>query len=69
MEAQLYEAQFISRGMDLWTYQRGVILDFSRPDKPTDNAFTGTFDSKLRSECRNAHCFLNLQDACEKLEA
>ena len=27
---------FISRDMDLWAYQRGVTLDFSRPGKPTD---------------------------------
>jgi len=51
------------------TYQRGVILDFSRPGKPTDNAFSEAFNSKLRSECLNAHWFLSLQDACEKLEA
>jgi hypothetical protein len=25
--------------LDLWAYQRGVTLDFSRPGKPTDNAF------------------------------
>ena len=28
-----------------------------------------SFNSKLRSECLNAHWFLSLQDACEKLEA
>ena len=55
--------------MDLWAYQRGVILDFSRPGKPTDNAFIVAFNGKLRSECLNAHWFLSLQDACEKLEA
>jgi len=62
-------SEFISRDMDLWAYQRGVILDFSRPGKPTDNAFIEAFNSKLRSECLNAHWFLNLQDACAKLEA
>ena len=62
-------SEFISRDMDLWAYQRGVILDFSRPGKPTDNAFIEAFNSKLRSECLNAHWFLSLQDACEKLEA
>jgi putative transposase len=62
-------SEFISRDMDLWAYQRGVTLDFSRPGKPTDNAFIEAFNSKLRSECLNAHWFLNLQDACEKLEA
>ncbi len=55
--------------MDLWAYQRGVTLNFSRPGKPTDNAFIEAFNSKLRSECLNAHWFLWLQDACEKLEA
>ena len=54
--------------MDLRAYQRGVILDFSRPGKPTDNAFIEAFNSKLRSECLNAHWFLSLQDACEKLD-
>lgn len=29
-------SEFISRDMDLRAYQRGVILDFSRPGKPTD---------------------------------
>lgn len=62
-------SEFISRDMDLWAYQRGVILDFSRPGKPTDNAFIEAFNSKLRSECLNAHWFLSLEDACEKLEA
>ena len=62
-------SEFISRDMDLWAYQRGVILDFSYSGKPTDNAFIEAFNSKLRSECLNAHWFVNLQDACEKLEA
>ena len=62
-------SEFISRDMDLWAYQRGVILDFSRAGKPTDNAFIEAFNSKLRSECLNAHWFLSLEDACDRLEA
>jgi transposase InsO family protein len=31
--------EFISKDLDLWAYRRGVILDFGRPGKPTDNAF------------------------------
>lgn len=54
--------------MDLWAYQRGVTLDFSRPGKPTDNAFIEAFNSKLRSECVNTHWFLSLEDACDKLD-
>jgi len=30
------EAQFMSRDFDLWDYQLGVTLDFSRPGEPTD---------------------------------
>ncbi len=29
-------SEFISRDMDLWAYQRGVTLDFSRPARRTD---------------------------------
>jgi putative transposase len=54
--------------LDLWAYAHGVTLDFSRPGKPTDNAFIEAFNSKLRAECLNAHWFMSLEDAREKLE-
>jgi len=31
--------EFISKVLDQWAYLNGVELDFSRPGKPTDNAF------------------------------
>jgi putative transposase len=62
-------SEFISRDMDLWAYRYGVTLDFSRPGKPTDNAFAEAFNARLRAECLNAHWFLSLADAAEKLEA
>lgn len=31
--------EFISKDLDLWAWMNGVTLDFSRPGKPTDNAF------------------------------
>jgi putative transposase len=62
-------SEFISGGMDLWAYQRGVILDFSRPGKPRANAFIEAFNSKLRSGCLNAHWPSSLQGACERLGA
>ena len=31
--------EFVSKELDLWAFMRGVTLDFSRPGKPTDNAF------------------------------
>ena len=30
---------FTGQMMDLWTYRNEVKIDFSRPGKPTDNAF------------------------------
>ncbi len=62
-------SEFISRDLDLWAYRYGVTLDFSRPGKPTDNAFIEAFNARLRAECLNAHWFLSLADAAEKLEA
>jgi putative transposase len=58
--------EFISRDLDLWAYQKGVELDFSRPGKPTDNAFIESFNGKFRAECLNAHWFLSLDDAWAK---
>ena len=60
--------EFISKDLDLWAYAHDVTLDFSRPGKPTDNGFIEAFNSKLRSECLNAHWFMTLADAGEKLE-
>jgi putative transposase len=74
--------KFVSCNLDLRAYAKGVTLDFSRPGKPTDNRFILrrgnspsrlflillTFNSKPRSECLNAHWFMSLADAGEKLE-
>ncbi|OWU70633.1 integrase core domain-containing protein, partial [Phaeobacter sp. 22II1-1F12B] len=64
-----YGSELISRDLDLWAYANDVTLDFLRPGKPTDNGFIAAFNSKLRSECLNAHWFMSLVDAREKLEA
>ena len=61
-------SEFASRDLDLWAYQKGVTLDFSRPGKPTDNAFIEAFNGRFRAECLNQHWFLSLADAREKLE-
>jgi hypothetical protein len=48
-------------------YHRGVTLDFSRPGKPTDNAFIESFNGKFRAECLNGHWFMSLDDARRKM--
>ena len=36
--------------------------------EPTDNAFIEAFNGRFRAECLNAHWFLTLADAKEKME-
>ena len=42
---------------------------FSRPGRPTDNAYIESFNRSFRDECLNLHWFLSLQEAQEKIEA
>jgi len=38
-----------------WTHRRGdQVPESSRPGKPTDYAFIGSFNGKSRAECLNA---------------
>jgi len=57
--------EFISRELDLWAFMHDVTLDFSRPGKPTDNAFIESLNGKFRAECLNVHWFLSLSVARE----
>jgi putative transposase len=61
-------SQFTSKELDLWAYSNGVTLDFSRPGKPTDNAYVESFNATVRLECLGRHWFLDLDDAREKVE-
>ena len=61
--------EFISKVLDQWAYANGVELVFSRPGKPTDNAYIESFNGRLRQECLNTHWFLSLEDACSRIEA
>lgn len=60
--------EFISKALDKWAYDRKVSLDFSRPGKPTDNAFIESFNGSFRDECLNANWFLSFDDARRKIE-
>jgi putative transposase len=62
-------SEFTSQIMDLWAYQNGVKIHFSRPGKPTDNAYIETFNGTLRPECLDTHWFGTLAEARESIEA
>jgi putative transposase len=61
--------EFISKALDAWAYHNGVQLEFSRPGKPTDNAFAESFNGRLRDECLNQHWFASLEEARQIIEA
>ena len=43
--------EFTSKRLDQWAYLNGVELDFSRPGKPTDNAYIESFRKLVQSKC------------------
>lgn len=61
-------SEFQSKEMDRWAYEHKVTMDYSRPGRPTDNPFVESFNGSFRDECLNAHWFLSLEDASEKIE-
>ncbi len=61
--------EFISKALDAWAYRNGVTLEFSRPGKPTDNAFVESFNGHFRAECLDQHWFASLEEARQIIEA
>ena len=43
--------EFTSKAFDQWAHSNKVTLDFSRPGKPTDNAFIESINGSVRAEC------------------
>ena len=62
-------SEFCSQLVDLWAYQHHVQIDYSRPGKPTDNAYVESFNATLRRECFNAHWFESVPEAQARIEA
>ena len=55
--------------MNLWAYRNGVKIDFSRPRKPTDNAFVESFNGTFRAECLDTQWFCDLKEAKYLIES
>ena len=60
--------EFISKALDRWAYEKKIEVEFSRPGKPTDNAFIESFNGSLRDECLNINWFLSSEDAQQNLD-
>jgi len=61
--------EFTRRVVDQWAYQRGVQRHFINPGKPTQNAYSESFNGKFRDECLNENWFMSVAEAREKIEA
>ncbi len=55
-------SEFTSKVMDQWAWLNNVRLDFSRPGKPTDNAYIESFNGRVRQECLNQHWFTTMDE-------
>jgi putative transposase len=61
-------AEFTGHLVDLWAHHHGARFDFSRPGKPTDNAFIETFNRSLRDECLKVHWSETITEARRLIE-
>lgn len=62
-------SEFTGQSMDLWAHHNQAQIDFSRPGKPTDNAYVESFSGTLRAECLDVHWFATLTEARQIIEA
>jgi len=52
-----------------WAAEHNVILQFSDPGKPTQNAHVESLNGRVRDEFFNTRCFRNLAEAREAADA
>ena len=55
--------EFISKALDQWAHERGIIQHFNRPGKTVENAYIERFNGRVRDECLNLHWFQTLPQA------
>ena len=55
--------EFISKALDQWAHERGIVQHFNRPGKPVENAYIESFNGRVRDECLNLHWFQTLPQA------
>ena len=54
---------FVAEPVDQWAFWRDVKIDFSRPGKPTDDAFCESFNGRVRADFRTLSYFETLAQA------
>ena len=54
--------ELVSLALAQWSGERGVMLDFIRPGKPTQNAFIERFNRTYRTEILDFYLFRTLNE-------
>ena len=55
--------EFRSRAFDAWAYEQGIMIAFIQPGKPVQNAFSESFNGKMRDQWLNAHWWRTIAEA------
>jgi len=61
-------SEFTSAWFHTWAEKQTITVEYTRLEKPSDNAFIGSFNGKIRDECLNEHWFLSIADAQSRVE-
>jgi len=62
-------SEFVSRRLQAWCAQKGVLLRYIAPGKPMQNGHAESFNGRFREECLNMNWFLHLTDARRTIES
>lgn len=58
--------EFISHRLDVWCKDRGIMLAYIQPGKPTQNAYVERLNGSIRRELLNVYVFRTLDEVREK---
>ena len=61
--------EFVSRAVQAWCAQKGVLLRYIALGKPMQNGYAESFNGRFRDECLNTNWFLHLTDARRTIES
>jgi putative transposase len=61
--------EFTSNAILAWAYEKQVSWRYIEPGKPIQNAYSESFNGRLRDECLNENWFTSLEEARRLIEA